>query len=358
MTQPAGVERVQRGISQLSDTPRYLLHLFNFWTEQYSYRVVALEEGEDCEVALLHIPTHSAHIYSVSLTTDPTLPKYVGSNLHFTCGTEIHRIYLTGVPEQAESYLKSVFFGVEFNPSFGVFSPGSTDTDCGFADGFGPADLDTLFDAPRSLQQPDQEQQHHHTAFNGLPVLTPVVRSMCVIFEEGTLRDANWGGYIWVFLPVNGLNPQMTNSSFGRIHVTGSAVDSLYPSSSTQPQQAYAQTSQASSHKGISSQRALEAPVLLATHVRAPDCRIYGDVYRIAVCRSNSAGAAGGGDKSRNGLSNGTQKAQVSPLPLSRTHSNPDVFSHLSPRVGSEQDKDFVVISWVYDVREGGDITK
>ena len=321
------------------------MHMFNFWSEQYSYRVVTLEEEEDCEVALLHIPAHSAHIYSVSLTTDPTLPKYVGSNLHFTCGTELHRMYLTAVPEQADAYLKSVLFGQEFSP-LDAFSPGSTDTDCAFADGFGPVDTDSLFN----------DLDTHLTAQGGAAVLTPVVRSMCVSFEEGTLRDASWGGYIWVFLPVNGLNPQMTNTSFGRIHVTGSTVEALEPLSYS-TQQTY--NSSTSNKKGISSQRAQEAPVLLATHVRAPDCRIYGDVYRIAVCRSNSSKSARSGDKTGNNLKNGAQKPKTSPLPLSRTNSNSDVYNSTQPQLDrAGDDKDFVVISWVYDVREISDAFK
>ena len=58
-------------------------------------------------VAFVGVPKHSAHIYSVSLTTDPTLPKYVGSNLHFTGGSELHRSYmLVSNPAGAEKHLK------------------------------------------------------------------------------------------------------------------------------------------------------------------------------------------------------------------------------------------------------------
>eukprot|EP00600_Ochromonadales_sp_CCMP1393_P017953 CAMPEP_0175035266 /NCGR_PEP_ID=MMETSP0005-20121125/23121_1 /TAXON_ID=420556 /ORGANISM="Ochromonas sp., Strain CCMP1393" /LENGTH=177 /DNA_ID=CAMNT_0016296299 /DNA_START=1 /DNA_END=531 /DNA_ORIENTATION=- len=83
--------------------------MFNFWLETYTYKIVTLEEDQDSEVAFLNIPRHSAHIYSVSLTTDPTLPKYIGSNLHFSCGGELHRIHLSPTPVQAAEHLHTQF---------------------------------------------------------------------------------------------------------------------------------------------------------------------------------------------------------------------------------------------------------
>jgi len=329
-------ERLQRGISQLVDTPRYLMHLFNFWTEHYSYRVVTLEEAEDSEVAFLNVPPHSAHIYSVSLTTDPTLPKYVGSNLHFSCGSELHRIYLTAVSVQAEMHLKSVLLGQDLDPFDDLNSPPQNfEPDFTFSDGFGPSDAENPFG--------DSAPHQHRHGLRHLdegPTLTPIVRSMCVSFEEGALRDAAWGGYIWLFLPVNGLNPRMTHSSFGRIHVSGPAVEGLSSSSSSSQQDQQAR-------RGISSQRAEESNVRLEKHVRAPDCRIFGDVYRIAVCRSNGnsgsdkQGATSSPDR-RNSAFFFTNETSTRHT-LSRTSSHQDV---------TAEGKDHIIVSWVYDVRE------
>lgn len=98
----------EKARSSLTASPRYLLHMFNFWTEIYSSRVVSLDADETGEVAFLQVPRHSAHMYAVSLTTDPTLPKYIGSNLHFTCGSEVHRACMIATSPEAEAALGAV----------------------------------------------------------------------------------------------------------------------------------------------------------------------------------------------------------------------------------------------------------
>ena len=96
---------LKRQTGYLQANPRYLMHIFNFWSEHYSCKVVTLQNDEDSEVAFTGIPRHSANIYSVSLTTDPTLPKYLGSNLHFSCGCEVRRALLTKAPGGAVQQL-------------------------------------------------------------------------------------------------------------------------------------------------------------------------------------------------------------------------------------------------------------
>jgi hypothetical protein len=292
----------------LTASPRYLLHMFNFWTEAYCSRVVSLEADETGEVAFLQVPRHSAHMYAVSLTTDPTLPKYIGSNLHFSCGSEVRRAYMTAPSPEAEAALGAVALArlTDVHPVHagrdGAFwgselEEGGND----FAFGFGFGENPVGAAAAGLPRKPSGEP------LPSMRVRTPEVRSMLVSFEEGALRDPDWGGCIWVYLPVNGLNPLMTARSVGKIQIAGPAWTSCFTASAQWDGGVGLHSAHLSSddesaaflpkRTSISSDRARSRAgqghaAVLVSRVAAAECKIYGDVYRISVSCSTQSGAA------------------------------------------------------------------
>jgi hypothetical protein len=409
---PARTLSITTGSTKLAASPRYVLHLFNFWTETYSYRVVSLEDNHRSEVAFLHIPRHSAHIYAASLTTDPTLPKYVGSNLHFTCGSEVHRAYMTAPSMEAEASLRAAALThlqsvADYNthPRGGVASQYWNSHDIGggedftFGFGFGE-DIGTSGGAESnssaSYMAPTPGRPAESRTF------VPVVKSMYISFEHGALREAEWGGFIWVYLPVNGTNPLMAGNSLDKIHVSGSAWDSSAHCATTQRwaggigassalvEECEADTSSgergaflpASAAKAVSSDaiadRAKQAHTAqLVCRVTAPECKIYGAVYRISVacaCDSPASDAKNNDNhtnRDRDGdnpggpaAGRGSQHAPLGHVPLQRAYSDP---THGAPVQASgcpgdeysssnegydRPDLEYVMVSWVYDVKE------
>ncbi|KAJ1432484.1 hypothetical protein B484DRAFT_447805 [Ochromonadaceae sp. CCMP2298] len=183
---------------------------------------------------------------------------------------------------------------------------------------------------------------------------------MLVSFQEGALRDALWGGHIWVFLPVNALNPLMTKSLLRKIYVSGSAWaggDEAYPGGSGsggigRPQ------SRVPSYSGISHTQVTaheDQTVQLSAAVSAPQCKIAGAVYRIAVSTSRpqtmpptmGMGVGAGDFRARSG-SQGMQGTETSDA----------VGGGVGEKGGKGEkggegeggDPDFVVISWIYDI--------
>jgi hypothetical protein len=341
--------------------------MFNFWTETYSSRVVSLDADETGEVAFLQVPRHSAHMYAVSLTTDPTLPKYIGSNLHFTCGSEVHRACMTATSPEAEAALGAVALArmADEHPDHagggGAFwgselQEGGNDFAFGF--GFG----ENLGSAEAGLSR-----KPSGGALPSLGKHVPVVRSMSISFEEGALRDPDWGGCIWVYLPVNGLNPLMTARSVGKIHITGPAWTSCFTASA----QWEGDLGLPSAHLGpadesasflprrtsISSDRAHARAhqghaAVLVSRVAAAECKIYGDVYRISVsCTPQSEASRAGGAVPHAGLAaNGRVPGATAATGACGANGTafPDAASVCN---GSVSGSDYLTISWVYDLK-------
>ena len=434
-------EKATRGSShsqQLASSPRYLMHLFNFWQEAYTYRVVSLDEdqGSSNEVAFLHVPRHSAHIYAVSLTTDPTLPKYVGSNLHFTSGREVQRCFMSAPTAVAEATLRAAVFEHmmamrEEAPGGPAYSAASWQgemeegggNDFAFGFGFGDNDAGTLGD--NNTYSSSHRQGVADTPSRSLPLAStpsscvlPVVRSMVISFEPGALKDLSWGGCVWVYLPVNGLNPAMAEWNLGKIHITGSAWRDSSNGSGAFDRGFYAdaalqEATSAEEHSsessallhtisaGVPNSRSSVSSELmrdmqaqgahLVTRVVAPECRIAGSVFRIAVsCSSSTTGKTTTGHNSRetsghppgaysretSGHPPGAQPApsadamffQDEPAFSSSSSSNRyshdagERYNHTASNISSSNSDDtvtaqldgaeYIIVSWIYDVKD------
>lgn len=370
------------------------MHLFSFWTQQYAHRAVTLQ---DCEVAFVDIPRHSAHIYSVSLTTDPTLPKYVGSNLHFSCGSELHRsCMLKTNPGEAEEYLKNAF-SRRLEEENCAFSMPNTPREVDFAHEFGIAGLSN-----------NNSNNNSNSKVSPVPVPEgspaspcsprPVVRTLLLSFETSALKNAHFGGAVWVFLPVNGASKAMVGTSFSQVVVQGpaSAVapSTHFPSemygggmygvggdisSPLQPEHEpflpshsrsrhHTTATPASSRRGIGSAdfttTATESSsVHRVARVSAPDCRTHGSVFRIPVVRSSNSncnsnignsrgngGASGGGrgggssGEGSGGGGEGGSRGEGSSSSSSISH------DHHNQITDAAEGRDYITISWVFDV--------
>ena len=154
-----------------------LVHLFDFWTSEYSFIVLG-DSGsvsDNARQAVLRFPSvapHSARLYALRVMLDPLLPMYVGSNLHFTSGLEV--------------------------ASFRVVC--STQDEAS-ADG-----------------RPSAEGTAGSGSGSPLDDGESVTRTwVCSIdFEAGAVRDHAWKGFVWVYLPLE--------SAFG-LRLSGSAVE-------------------------------------------------------------------------------------------------------------------------------------
>ena len=225
-----------------------LLFLYNFWTETYSHQIVSLNSLDGVsEIEFPDVPHHSAHMLKVGLYDEPSIPLYIGSNLHFSCGCELKRMFITETPLESSSSLKLLFSELISNDSLTRLN------------------------------------------YN----IAPKIRSVCIQFNEGALRDCGWGGFINIFLPTNASNTITTNIQLtDAIDIVGpawSSNDEYYPKSKL-------------SDKFIS----------ILSQVDEPKCSIKGSVIRIPVsCKK----------------------------------------IHLSEKTSQSQSlNDFLIISWIYDV--------
>jgi hypothetical protein len=279
---------------------KYLLHLFNFWLETYHHQYITLDSdifhnnynnktfNDYDEIVFPDIPNHSAHIYSIHLSIDSYLPKYLGSNLHFTCNLEISRFSIcqhTNV--DGEKYLKNLFeitikdiiFPVNDlhintlnlnNHHYKSSSSGSTNTK------HNGNDKNKILLKKKS------------NSFK-LSNLKPIIKSIYISFEDHALKDPSFNGYIWVFLPNNPkklsniphLHNTIQNLSF--IHIIGSAVEYTTKSNFDHNSKSSGSSSSSSSSSSSNSSSSTNRVELVKHIIASKECAIEGCVYRISV---------------------------------------------------------------------------
>jgi hypothetical protein len=174
------------------------------------------------------------------------MPKYIGSNLHFSCGSELKRIFITETPLESSNSLKLIFSELKSNNSLHIINSN----------------------------------------------IIPKMRSVCIEFNEGALRDCEWGGFINLFLPLNS-----SNNLLG--HELTDAFDIIGPAWTSNGNNFLKSTSQ-------------DKNVSMLAFVDEPKCNIKGSVLKIPVsCKK----------------------------------------VHLNEKSNSLQSlDDYLIISWIYDV--------
>jgi hypothetical protein len=75
-----------------ADSCSMILHMFEFWSETYSCCEIDVLKNHEV-INLKDIPFHGLRLFSMQLSLDPHLPLYLGSNIHFTCGLEVFRVF-------------------------------------------------------------------------------------------------------------------------------------------------------------------------------------------------------------------------------------------------------------------------
>jgi len=170
-----------------------LVHIFDFWTLEYSNVVLGDSGGlaDNAAQAVLHFPpvaAHSARILALRVQDYhlQSLPMYIGSNLHFSCGLEVASFTVV-------SFLPPANAATADNGSSSAFDKSATHDD------------DNQMMVTRSW-------------------------SCKVVFEEGAVRDRAWGGFVWLFLPVEASHPlTLTGSAVSGVRAKGarSAIASL-----------------------------------------------------------------------------------------------------------------------------------
>lgn len=239
----------------------HVLHCFQFWTEQYSYKVVTLDDEEGGEVAFTEIPYHSAHIYSLNLSLHPLMPRYIGSNLHFTCGQEVRHVYLMEPPIELKRGLEALCHETmtKKKSRSNVFaSPTMASSRINSANekrnGGGNLTPNRFGNFRQFADQQHGGVLHSHS---------PKVQCMRIDFEEGTLKDAHWGGKVWVFLPVNIHSTRLYPHVLGRVQLMGDAI--------------------------VETHGAVE----IVEYIEETTCLTAGYIYKIPVCLPRSAPSSG-----------------------------------------------------------------
>lgn len=241
---------------------KYILHLLNFWESSYSYKVVVLDKDHESEVDFVDIPVHSARLFSANLSTLPLRPKYLGSNMHFSCGAEISQCCMMPPPRDALARLSKLFKSIE----------------------------DSLY-----------QYEPRTRSGRAIKKLHPIIHSMFIQFEEGVLHDADWMGSIWAFLPVNFSRSFWLRDVVGKIDISGSCcVRDAIPDSSNIYSNHYSKTRNhpvVGSYYGLAEEedkdylemeqyfRGNKATVV--SHIVEPECSTEGTVHRVRVAKPN-----------------------------------------------------------------------
>jgi hypothetical protein len=234
----------------------HVLHLFNFWNESYSYKIINLltNNEEENEIAFPDVPSHSSHIYAVHLSLHPRIPKYLGSNLHFSCGKEIRHFFMTEtlpstttkLNEFVERCLAATMFNSESTAaatttynrssrsSSKSLSPIPTPTSAGLAQNKFRKRAPT---PKNSTVSPLNIQNALSSSFYGpmtASSFVPVIQTICIGFEDQILHDPDWNGFIWVYLPINIKRAKLFQNIVGKVEVTGTVWDGDLKTSETE----------------------------------------------------------------------------------------------------------------------------
>eukprot|EP00977_Amphora_coffeiformis_P001346 scaffold283_cov186-Amphora_coffeaeformis.AAC.4 len=92
-------------------------HAFAFWSSKYTWLPHhAAESDSHDDPALLsrRLGPHETEIYHIKPVT-PNFPQYVGSDLHFSCGKEVHRFEVKSMERNGSS---GTVVDIQLNPAF------------------------------------------------------------------------------------------------------------------------------------------------------------------------------------------------------------------------------------------------
>lgn len=229
----------------------FLTYQFNFWLEKFSSRLVSFQE--DWEMGFLDIPKHSAHIYSVGVLVNSPFPQYIGSNLHFSCGLEIKRFFMIDTPPISKIALEQSAF-VTITNSTGTFSSNSLLSENGVKN-------------------------------------VPIIKTAQIQFEQGSLRDTNWNGFIWIFLPMNWENNNLRVELLEyNVSFFGSAFVHIDDPTDTEPTirtpRGYHPLRGRDPYRKKSADKTHTNQVNVASYIDQPECRVKGAVFQIPVSSS------------------------------------------------------------------------
>jgi hypothetical protein len=291
----------------------HILHLFNFWNESYSFKIIRLSPSttitnneDETEIAFPDIPCHSAYLYSIHLSLHPLIPKYLGCNFHFSCGNEIHHIFMTETfPKTIQQFtlfsdrtLLALELQEEEYEKEECKTPPTSTTPTSKLSAI------KLPPSPRGLKRTSSNipvksgkkatsslLSALSSSFYG-PVsvdsFSPVVQTICIGFEEGILKDSSWDGFIWVFLPINIKRSKLFHQILGRITITGTAWDH-----SSEKEDDF------NSFLPFDLESNSNDSVQIVEYIEEASCRTAGYVYKIKVSSSKSRQSSGSTEKTK-----------------------------------------------------------
>jgi hypothetical protein len=113
------LEPINKTISQ-EKRKSFVLFFFNFWNESFHQKIVSADCDESSNIKFEGISIHSALIYHIGIFSNPKLPRYIGSNLHFSCGLEISQMNFVNTPLMSYQNLFAAFGNVRNTSTIGV----------------------------------------------------------------------------------------------------------------------------------------------------------------------------------------------------------------------------------------------
>lgn len=235
------------GVDEPSGSARTLIHMFEFWTGEYLWRLgPAVSVHSDCNlsapsppsssssavnqspsfggvaaassVEFTSVPRHSSRLYSLRTQVESATPLYLGSNLHFSCGLEVKKFTWSRSTEgDGRALHKKTDINFSFSPSSSAFQfPVGVNSDdpllshaslsaITVAGSLAGETLEVMQDA---IQDSSLLSSAAGTRLTRVPVCS-------VEFEQGVVREEAWRGFVLLFLPIG---PGQRESSSSSLH--------------------------------------------------------------------------------------------------------------------------------------------
>ncbi len=333
----------QTNSSNPANSIQHIVHMFNFWTSTYSYKVMTLctramslsmkesyysahhEDESRYEIAFSDVPHHSLSLYSISISLHPLLPRYLGSNIHWSCNQEIAHAYLSNYHVHHPEIMQ---FCEEFSRlavsrshkrGHGMNRKGAMNSN--------------MMSASMASMSMDMWQQRTVSSStttasimtNSTPTYMPVINSMAIEFMDHMLfpstKTSNTSAEIivhqqqaiWVYLPISIKRSKTFGHVLGHVILSGNVLSHLNPAQSS--------NNSASSIPFVREE--YRGHVEVIEYIEESSCRGAGYVYKITV--------------------SGVSVGQGSPSTDPKVDKNNGIYG---------REKEELIISWISDMEE------
>jgi len=335
---------------------QHIIHIYNFWMDSYVYKVMSLppplhptldnttantgavnatnasthktpgsssanmtstaashhEDASRYELALDNIPTHSLSLYAISISLHPLLPKYIGSNLHWTCNQEINRMYLIGLErmlqqenmnETCTQYANQVDEVMDYYCTYALPRSSSRRHT-----NHNNNSMNMSID-PNANESSKYNNNNNNSKQQRSPVI-PIINTVCIELKDHMLINNNSSTdderqYLYIFLPINIKRIKSFGHLLGHLEMTGSVFPSPLTSTITSHNNTIPPIRPPSFvhhqyHKAHHNHH--QQIVEVVAYIEESTCRVAGYVYKIYLTANRASSPALDGVKDGLGI--------------------------------------------------------